>query len=136
MTDPTKDIIANPPEPDTPEGDTSFARTKRAIGPVLGGVALDLADAATFGPVGVGGGFLLGAAVGMLVGGVYGFGWKGRFATALAAAAYTATPFTAALPLATVLGALLRFKGQPASTPQAEAADDTIDVKAEVVEKE
>jgi hypothetical protein len=39
-------------------------RLHRSIGPIAGGLILDLVDLATFGPIGLFGGWILGAAVG------------------------------------------------------------------------
>ena len=44
-----------------------------AIFPILGGLILDFADLATFGPVGLYTGMIVGGTIGWLISGIYGF---------------------------------------------------------------
>lgn len=85
-------------------------RVNRAFGPIMAGVIIDVIDFATFGPIG----FILG----LPVGGLAGY-WMGRclglskiasFYCAIAAGIYCTIPFTELLPLATLVGAYVRFK--------------------------
>jgi hypothetical protein len=90
-----------------------LSRLFRSLGPIGGCILLDLVDLATFGPVGLFGGFLLGAVVGWWVAALYGFSSRQRILITLAAAAYTAIPFTEPLPVASALGAIARFRERP-----------------------
>jgi hypothetical protein len=88
----------------------SFSRRlQRALGPVLGGMILDLADLAT--PLGVGmkAGFLVGPIVGFWVASIYGFALPWRITLAALAGIYCAIPGTELIPVATLLGAAVRF---------------------------
>jgi len=85
-------------------------RVNRAFGPIMAGIIIDVIDFATFGPIG----FILG----LPVGGLAGF-WMGRclglskiasFYCAIAAGIYCTIPFTELFPLATLVGAYVRFK--------------------------
>jgi len=80
------------------------------IGPVVAGMLLDLVDFATFGPVGLYGGFVVGAGLGWWLAGLYGLTRRGRLLAAVAAAVYSATPATEWLPLGTLAGALLKWR--------------------------
>jgi hypothetical protein len=89
-------------------------RLLRRFGPLFGGMLLDLVDLATFGPAGLYGGFLLGGAAGWWLGHRFGLGPRHRTTLALAAAAYSATPATEALPLGTLIGGLVQVARKPA----------------------
>jgi hypothetical protein len=95
-----------------PKEDVSkvLKRANRAFGPIAAGIIIDVIDFATFGPIG----FILG----LPVGGLAGF-WMGRclglskiasFYCAIAAGIYCTIPFTELIPLATMVGAYVRFK--------------------------
>jgi hypothetical protein len=97
----------------------------RAFGPIVAGLIIDLVDFATFGPIG----FLLG----LPVGGLAGY-WMGRclglsrrasFYCALASGVYCTIPGTEVIPLATMVGAYVRFResGRPAAP--SEGGDET-----------
>ncbi|MDH3686315.1 MAG: hypothetical protein OEP95_08815 [Myxococcales bacterium] len=88
----------------------SPGRTAGVIGPVVAGMLLDLVDLATFGPVGLYGGFVVGAGLGWWLAGQYGLSRRGRLFAAVAAAVYSATPATEWLPLGTLAGALLKWR--------------------------
>lgn len=87
-------------------------RAGAVVGPVIAGMLLDLVDLATFGPVGLYGGFLVGAALGWWLGGQYGLTGRGRLLAAVGAAVYSATPATEWLPLGTIAGALLKWRSR------------------------
>lgn len=91
------------------------------FGPLLGGMLLDVVDLATFGPAGLYGGFILGGAAGWWLGHRYGLGGRHRVTLALAAAAYSATPATEALPLGTLIGGLVQVVRKP--SPPSEAGE-------------
>lgn len=88
-------------------------RLKRALGPVLGGLILDFADFATFGPLGLIAGPFVGIFVGWWMGKFYQLTMRARIGLALAAAIYCALPITNFLPLATMVSALIRFFETP-----------------------
>ncbi len=90
--------------------DGFFQRLNRSLGPVVGGLVLDMVDLATFGPVGLYGGFLLGGAVGWWLATLYGFRGAGRGFISGLAALYAGFPGTAFVPLATIVGGLLRLR--------------------------
>ncbi|KAA3614427.1 MAG: hypothetical protein DWQ01_01630 [Planctomycetota bacterium] len=92
-----------------------FRRLHLAFGPVFGGLILDLADFATFGPLGLYLGAIVGAAVGFWISSLYGFRLWMRILWVLLAAAYCTAPFTEFLPLATLISAVARFLQPPAS---------------------
>lgn len=87
-------------------------RARHAVSPVVAGLLLDLVDLATFGPVGLYGGFLVAAGLGWWLGGQYGLTRRGRFLAALGAAIYSATPATEWMPLGTLAGALLNWRSR------------------------
>ncbi len=94
---------------DRPREEGSFARTLRELGPVAGGLILDLADLASFGPVGVIPGLAIGGGLGWYLSGVYGYRSRWRPWVALAAAVYCGFPLTEPLPLATILTVISRL---------------------------
>lgn len=101
-------------------------RASRTLGPVAAGLLLDLVDLATFGPVGLYGGFLVAGALGWWLARQYGLSGRGRLVVAVVAAAYSATPATEWLPLGTLAGALLKWRsGRSADTrPDVDRAPD------------
>ena len=99
-------------------------RLHRALGPLAGAMLLDLVDLATFGPIGLFGGFLLGGAVGWWISSIYGFGPGGRALFALLATVYVGVPFTGLLPLATVVAAVARFRPQLPPLPAGSGTPD------------
>lgn len=88
-----------------------LTRTLEALGPVVGGLILDAVDVATFGPLGLTGGFLIGGIFGWWLSGVYRMAEPRRPWVALAAGVYCALPLTEALPLATIAAVIARFAG-------------------------
>ena len=103
-------MTSDPPLPD--DAKLSPGRVRRVLGPIVGGMILDLVDLATFGPAGLYGGFVLAALVGWWLGGQAGWSRRGRALFALGAAIYAATPATEALPLGTLVGVLMRILGR------------------------
>ena len=95
-------------------------RLYHALGPLAGGFLLDSVDLATFGPLGYGGGFLVGALLGAWVASMEGFGWTGRLYCAVLAAFYTALPRTELFPLATAIAATSRLIRSGAPEPPAD----------------
>ena len=92
-------------------GGGATRRVFQAFGPVLGGMALDLLDLASFGPVGVFGGLAIGGLFGWWISGVYGMSERRRPWVALASGVYCALPMTEALPLATIFTVISRLAG-------------------------
>lgn len=89
---------------------TWMERAQAALGPVLAGLILDFFDLLTPGAVGLYVGPLVGFLIGHYLSGFYGFrGWP-RVAMAVLAAGYLAAPMTSMLPVATLIGALARFR--------------------------
>ena len=86
-----------------------FHRLHRAVGPVAGALILDFADFATFGPVGVVIGWLVGAAAGWWISSLQGYSLRYRIIWAALAALYCTVPFTAVIPLATICSVVARF---------------------------
>jgi hypothetical protein len=81
-------------------------RAQRAFGPILAGVFLDFMDLATLGPLG----FLMGAGAGFWLGSVFDLPLSRRVLIALASGWYCMMPGTRLVPLATLLGAYIRFR--------------------------
>lgn len=88
-------------------------RLHRALGPLAGGILLDVLDLATFGPVGLYGGFVIAAALGWWISSIYEFSNRARVIFAGLAAVYIAIPFTEIVPVATIVSALARWRKQP-----------------------
>lgn len=93
-------------------------RSYNALFPIVGGLILDFADLATFGPIGLFGGMLIGGTIGWLIGNIYGFPRKAQAIYALLAGIYCTIPGTFFVPLATILSALARFYEKPRSPQQ------------------
>jgi hypothetical protein len=92
-------------------------RLHRSIGPIAGGLILDLVDLATFGPIGLFGGWILGAAVGWWIASIYGFSKQAKITLATLAGLYCMVPFTEPIPLATIVSAIARFFEKPPQKP-------------------
>jgi hypothetical protein len=108
-----------------PPGSDARAQTAsrlETLGPVAAGMLLDLVDFATYGPIGLWAGLLVGGAAGYLLAASMGVAAERRWGYALAAGVYCMLPFTAFLPVATLLGALIRLREK--SPPAREAAPD------------
>ena len=105
-------------EPDARE--SLSRRLYQALGPLAGGILLDVLDLATFGPVGMYGGFVIAAALGWWISSLYELSTRMRLVFAALAAVYIAIPFTEILPLATAVSALARLRErrrQPPANP-------------------
>lgn len=111
MTDEKVEIIEE--EPTKSKIRNLCLRLHRAVGPVAGGLILDVCDLATFGPFALILGPFIGGAVGWYIATIYGFSkWTRRLWT-IFAAIYCSIPFTALLPVATVISAIARFGENP-----------------------
>ncbi len=115
-------VPEEPDEPPTPPaklGNQRLAdllrRANRAFGPVLAGLIIDLVDLASFGPLGMLLGLPVGALLGYWLASALGATRRSAFLCALAAGIYCSLPFTTFLPLATLVGAWIRFQqsGRP-----------------------
>lgn len=84
-------------------------RLHKALGPILGGIILDVVDLATFGPIGLIIGPFLGAAIGFWIASIYDLSKTGKVITTLLSAIYCTIPFSEVLPLATLFTACVRF---------------------------
>ena len=80
-----------------------------ALGPIGTGIILDALDFATFGPVGIFLGAVVGGSAGWILGKYERFDRSLRIAFALCAAAYMTIPFTEVIPVATTLSLLARY---------------------------
>lgn len=85
-------------------------RANRAFGPILAGLVIDVVDFATFGPIGLVLGLPLGGLAGYWMGRALGLSTRGARWCALAAGLYCMLPGTEIFPLATLVGAFVRFK--------------------------
>lgn len=84
----------------------TWKRAQRAFGPILAGAFLDLIDLTTMGPAG----FFIGAVVGYWMGSSFELPLRTKLLLALGAGYYCMMPGTRALPLATLVGAYVRFR--------------------------
>lgn len=89
----------------------SLKKLYRALGPIAGGLFLDMLDLATFGPFGFYVGWIVGLSVGWWMASIYGFGNLGKTLFACMAAIYLTMPFTELVPVATIISAFARFRG-------------------------
>jgi hypothetical protein len=104
-------------------------RTYYALGPLGVGFILDVLDLATFGPIGIALGPVVGAAAGWIIGDLEGVGRNGRIVLACCAAIYMFIPFTEPIPVATCFGLAARFFRNPpakrgAGSNESEARSD------------
>lgn len=91
---------------------STLRRLYTALGPVAGGILLDVLDVATFGPFGFYVGWLIGLPVGWWMASIYGFGTFGKTLSATLAAVYLTAPFTEIFPVATIISAVARYRGK------------------------
>ena len=89
---------------------TETVSPKQWIGPVLAGFLLDGVDFVTYGPIGLWAGAAAGALAGYLLALSMGVEFERRWPYAAAAGVYCMLPFTAFLPLATLLGMAIRVR--------------------------
>ena len=115
----------------TAEGGGETTSRAGSLGPVAAGFLLDLVDLATFGPIGLWTGAVLGGLAGYFLAAALNVLPKRRWVYAGVAAVYCTLPFTAFLPCATLLGTIIRWretrpqavesKTAPGATPVIEA---------------
>lgn len=79
------------------------------LGPIAAGFLLDLVDLATYGPLGIWAGVVLGGAAGWLLAASLGVPRPRRLGYALVAGVYCTMPFTEFLPVGTLVGAVVRL---------------------------
>lgn len=94
---------------DTQEEADMGHRLNRAFGPIVAGMLIDLLDFTTFGPIGLVVGFPIGVLIGYWMGRSLGLSPKASLGCAFAAGIYCTTPATEFIPLATIVGAYMRF---------------------------
>ena len=95
-------------------------RLLHSFGPIAGGLLLDFADLATFGPIGIFAGFFVGIAVASWICSFYRFSRRAKILVSLLAGIYCMVPMTELLPLATLVAASCRFFEEPVSSPTPE----------------
>jgi hypothetical protein len=83
-----------------------WQRYRKAVFPILGGIILDGADLATYGPAGLYTGMIVGCTVGWIISDFYDYSKQGRVVFAILAGVYCTTPGTFFLPLATLSAVL------------------------------
>ncbi len=125
------------PEPTSSRDGKSVA--KQIVAPMFAALAIDLLDLATFGPIGLYTGLILGAIVGYWLAPFLGFPPHRRWVAALATGVYCTIPLTGLIPLAT-LGSVLS-RSLLREHPRVDAAHPpdpgaVIDVEYEVVSEE
>lgn len=81
---------------------------QQILRPILAALAIDLVDLATFGPVGLYTGLILGAAAGYWLAPILGFPLHRRWLSALATGVYCTLPMTGLIPLATLVSVIAR----------------------------
>ena len=101
-----------------------LARVYYAIGPIGAGAVLDILDVATYGPVGLLIGGLVGGLAGWVLADCEGLGPKTRNICVAAAAVYMTIPLTEPIPVGTTLGVLSRLFRQPRTDSPARSATD------------
>lgn len=109
---------------------------KRIVGPMIAAIAIDLLDLATFGPVGLYIGLILGAAVGYWLAPLLGFPPHRRWLSALATGVYCTLPLTGLIPLATLASVISRAMTRGNLRIDADREPDpegAIDVEYEIV---
>ena len=112
---------AVPAEPADMPVESVGRRLNRAFGPVVAGLIIDAVDLATFGPIGYVLGLPVGGLAGYWLGRCMGLGRAGSLWCALAAGLYCMLPLTHLLPLATLVGAYVRYlKSAPRETADEE----------------
>jgi hypothetical protein len=98
-----------------------------ALGPLGAGIILDVLDLATFGPIGIIVGALVGGYAGWILGDCEGFDRNIRIAFAICAAAYMTIPFTEPIPAATILILTARFFAGPSARAVSQQSTDSTD---------
>ena len=85
-------------------------RANRIFGPIVAGMIIDLVDLATFGPMGQVLGLPIGAFAGYWMGTSLGLSRRAAALCAVAAGIYCTIPGTEFIPLATIVGACVRYR--------------------------
>jgi hypothetical protein len=80
----------------------------KAIGPLAGGIILDLADLATFGPIGLYVGVIAGSIITFYITSFYKLDKFSRTILIIMGGIYCTLPMTEAIPAATLLSAFIR----------------------------
>jgi hypothetical protein len=109
---------------------------KQIVRPMLAALAIDLLDLATFGPIGLYIGMILGAAVGYWLAPLLGFPPHRRWLSALATGVYCTLPLTGRIPLATLASVMSRAMtrgNQHVDVAREPDPEGAIDVEYEVV---
>ncbi|MCA9741816.1 MAG: hypothetical protein H6695_17625 [Deferribacteres bacterium] len=83
---------------------------KKVLLPIISGLLIDIIDFATFGPLGLYGGFVLGAAATYFLCMLQRVPQRQSIYLAIAAGLYCMTPLTEFIPLGTALGAYLAWR--------------------------
>ena len=112
MNPPDNPVPAPPPP-------SQIQRLNRAFGPVVAGLVIDFVDLATFGPIGLYLDLPIGGFAGYWMGRALGLDRKPSVLCALLAGVYCMIPGTEMIPVATVVGALARYRE---SAPKTDAA--------------
>lgn len=121
--------------PDRPV--TSVAQ--QMIRPIFAALAIDLLDLATFGPVGLYTGLILGAVAGFWLAPLLGFPPHRRWLSALVTGVYCTLPLTGLIPLATLASVMSRSRGRENLRVDGSRETDpegAIDVEYEVIADE
>ena len=105
------------PHPAPPSPPAQAARLNRAFGPIVAGLIIDFVDLATFGPIGRYLGLPIGAFAGYWMGRALGLERKHCLLCALVAGVYCMMPGTEMIPLATLVGALARYRESAPKPP-------------------
>ncbi len=121
--------MENQPKPAEPIGELRgfFQRLCFALGPLGAGIVLDLLDFATFGPIGLFAGALVGGYAGWILGAYQNFDRNLRIAYAICTAAYMTIPFTETIPVATILVLVARFFEGPNMNAEPQPSVDATD---------
>ncbi len=88
-----------------------WQRHHKAVFPIVGGIILDCADLATYGPIGLYTGMIVGCTVGWVISDYYAYSKKARLVFAILAGVYCSAPGTFFFPLATLSAVLGRKHG-------------------------
>ena len=102
-----------------------WTRYNHAFGPVAAGLIIDAVDFVTFGPVGLALGFPVGAAAGYWLARSLRLETNPSLLCALIAGVYCTIPGTELLPLATLVGALVRLEDMPETSSTASSGEET-----------
>jgi len=95
----------------------NWRRLHRTFGPILAGMLIDSVDVLTFGPLKRFIGFPAGALAGYWMASIFKLPQKQRLICALAAAVYCVIPGLEFIPVATLIGAYIRFR-ESANLPE------------------